>query len=146
MTFADDLARDAAFRTSVRCVWTGTDFTPANLDIDHAFPWAAWPCGDLWNLLPAHRRVNQQQKRDLLPSEAALRRARISILQWRDAAYLDRQDAVPVQFTEEAQASLPGLPGLEQKTSPEEVFAAMGIQRLRLRLDQGVLEWAGQGS
>jgi hypothetical protein len=26
---------------------------------------------------------------------------------------------------------------------PEAVFAAMGLQRLRLRLDQGVPEWAG---
>jgi HNH endonuclease len=64
----------------VRCVWTGAELTPASLDIDHAFPWAAWSCSDLWNLLSAHRRVNQHQKRDLLPSEAVLQRARDPIL------------------------------------------------------------------
>jgi tripartite-type tricarboxylate transporter receptor subunit TctC len=35
------------------------------LDIDHCLPWSAWPCGDLWNLLPASPRVNQHLKRDL---------------------------------------------------------------------------------
>ena len=49
----------------------------------------------------------------------------------------------PVRFSEEARASLPGLHGPKQATAPEEVFAAMGLQRLRLRLDQGVPEWLG---
>jgi len=87
--------------------------------------------------------VNQHRKRDLLPSDAALRRARESILRWWDTAYLDRQDSVPGRFSEEAQASLPGLRGAEPPASPKEVFAAMDIQRLRLRLDQNVPEWAG---
>jgi hypothetical protein len=128
---------------SVRCVWTGTDLTPENLDIDHAFPWTAWPCGDLWNLVPAHRRVNQHRKRDLLPSESILRQARDAILGWWDAAYLTGRDVLPVRFSEEACASLPGLRGSGQIAAPEEVFAAMGLQRLRLRLDQGVPEWSG---
>jgi HNH endonuclease len=127
----------------VRCVWTDADLSPANLDIDHAFPWTAWPCSDLWNLLPAHRRVNQHQKRDRLPSEAILRRARDGILQWWEAAYLNRQDTMATRFSEEAKASLPGLRRPEQDASPEAVFTAMGLQRLRLRLDQGVPEWSG---
>jgi SAM-dependent methyltransferase len=127
----------------VRCVWTGVDLSLASLDIDHALPWAAWPCGDLWNLLPAHRRVNQHQKRDRLPSEAILQRAHDGILHWWDAAYLNRQDTVATRFSEEAKASLPGLRGPGQDASPEEIFTAMGLQRLRLRLDQGVPEWFG---
>jgi hypothetical protein len=153
MTWADPERDVAVSRTisltmlqsghPVRCVWTGADLTPASLDIDHAFPWAAWPCGDLWNLLPAHRRVNQQQKRDLLPSDAMLQRARTAILRWWEAAYLIRQDALPRRFAEEARASLPGLDDAGQDASPEAVFAAMGLQRLRLHLDQGVPEWTG---
>jgi hypothetical protein len=50
---------------------------------------------------------------------------------------------MPVRFSEEAQASLPGLRAPGQGLLPEAVFAAMGLQRLRLRLDQGVPEWAG---
>jgi len=38
------------------CVWTGRSLSVDILDIDHCFPWAAWPCDDLWNLLPTHRK------------------------------------------------------------------------------------------
>jgi hypothetical protein len=75
------LSRDIALKAmhqgqTVLCVWTGQRLQPTTLDIDHCLPWAAWPCSDLWNLLPAHRRVNQHLKRDRLPSVGALQRAR----------------------------------------------------------------------
>ncbi len=41
----------------LHCVWTGQRLNAATLDIDHCLPWAAWSCSDLWNLVPAHRRV-----------------------------------------------------------------------------------------
>ena len=153
MTWADPARDVSAARSislamlgagrSVRCVWSNAALTPGNLDIDHAFPWTAWPCGDLWNLMPAHRQVNQHRKRDHLPSETVLRQARAAILHWWEGAYLNRIDAMPLRFAEEARASLPGLSGPEQDASPDDVFTAMGLQRLRLRLDQGVPEWAG---
>lgn len=70
------VARAAALRlmhsgSAVHCVWTGKRLTAETLDMDHAFPWTAWPCDDLWNLLPAARSVNQRLKRDLLPSASA---------------------------------------------------------------------------
>jgi SAM-dependent methyltransferase len=54
------VARAAGLRlmesgTSVHCVWTGKRLSTETLDMDHAFPWSAWPCDDLWNLLPAAR-------------------------------------------------------------------------------------------
>ena len=65
------LAREEADRLMaagpLHCVWTGRRLSRRNLDIDHCFPWAIWPCGDLWNLMPAHRQVNQHEKRNLLP-------------------------------------------------------------------------------
>jgi hypothetical protein len=39
----------------VHCVWTGQRLRANTLDIDHCLPWTAWPCGALWNLLPAHQ-------------------------------------------------------------------------------------------
>jgi hypothetical protein len=130
---------------SLHCIWSGRRLEPATLDIDHCFPWTTWPCGDLWNLLPAHRQVNQHQKRDRLPSEVALRRSRDAILGWWSAGYLTEIDPVlSLRFGEEARASLPaldnstsGLPGAE------DVFTAMNLQRLRLRQDQQVPEWEG---
>jgi len=47
-------------------VWTGESLTERNLDIDHCMPWSAWPCEDLWNLMPVDRSVNQRLKRHRL--------------------------------------------------------------------------------
>jgi hypothetical protein len=49
--------------SGLRCVWSGRTLDAQSLDMDHCLPWSARPCGDLWNLLPAHRVVNQHQKR-----------------------------------------------------------------------------------
>ena len=65
------VARDVALARlgrgeRLQCVWSGRPLLDATLDIDHCLPWSAWPCGDLWNLMPAHRRTNQREKRDML--------------------------------------------------------------------------------
>jgi hypothetical protein len=118
----------------------GKALTAATLDIDHLFPWSARPCGDLWNLLPAHRMVNQRHKRDRLPSAAALAGAEERIVSWWQAAYLNTQDRLlPARFGHEAAASLPGLG--PQADQPEPVYTAVGLQRMRLHYDQQVPEW-----
>lgn len=131
---------------ALHCVWSGRRLEPATLDIDHCLPWAAWPCGDLWNLLPAHRRVNQHEKRDRLPGDERLRGAAEPIQGWWRRAYLDEGGNVllPRRFVDEARASLPGLGGVVQP-APGEVFAALRAQRLRLRHDQQVPEWVASG-
>lgn len=124
----------------LRCVWTGRSLTALTLDIDHMFPWAAWPCSDLWNLLPTDRNVNQRLKRDRLPSAAALSRAGSRIIGWWQQAYLDEIDSnVSRQFVQEARASLPTFSTSELS----DVFAAVTLQRIRLRHDQQVPEWDG---
>jgi hypothetical protein len=48
------------------------------------------------------------------------------------------------RFTEEARASLPGRSGeATLPAHPNAVFAAISLQRLRLRHDQQVPEWGG---
>jgi hypothetical protein len=121
------------------CVWTGQSLTRVTLDIDHMFPWTAWPCSDLWNLLPAHRTVNQRLKRDRLPSASTLSRAKDEIIRWWRQAYLDTETPLPDQFLQEARATLPTLSTVE----PEEVFDRVCLQRIRLRHDQQVPEWSG---
>ena len=94
------------------------------------------------DLLGLGERVNQHEKRDRLPSGEALHRAADGIFEWWDAAYLVPGDLVlPRRFGEEACASLPGLSGLDGIPGNDEVLAAVALQRLRLRRDQGVLEW-----
>jgi hypothetical protein len=105
------------------------------------FPWAVWPCSDLWNLLPTHREVNQKFKRDRLPSAAALARAEIRIIGWWQQAYLGKTDTqLPDQFLQEARTSLPAF----STAAPGDIFASVTLQRIRLRPDQQVPEWGGR--
>ncbi len=64
------------------CVWSGKRLGENMLDMDHCLPWSVWSCSDLWNLMPAHRRVNQNKKRDLLPSDLVMDAAQDRILDW----------------------------------------------------------------
>lgn len=136
-------ARQAAERLlrsgrSLRCVWTGVPLPAHRLDIDHCLPWSAWPCGDLWNLMPASRQVNQVLKRDRLPSASALKRSREHILAWWEVAWL-ADEAMADRFAREAAAALP----VTNASSPEEVFSGLEWRRLRLQQDQQMVEWPG---
>jgi SAM-dependent methyltransferase len=128
----------------LRCVWSGTRLTTQNMDIDHCFPWSAWPCDDLWNLLPSTRAVNQRQKRDQLPSAASLAAARERIENWWSAGYSLATDVQTAgRFFLEARTSLPLIGGGEGPLDTDEVFDAVGIQRLRLKENQQIPEWRG---
>jgi SAM-dependent methyltransferase len=128
---------------AVTCVWSGKKLAAGSLDIDHCLPWSAWPCGDLWNLLPAAPAVNRHGKRERIVTGAALAQARPLIMDWWRAAYLEAEPALRSRFTEEAQTTLPilrtGAPDLD------ELFLALDFRRLRLRQDTQVAEWAGLG-
>ncbi|RKK01701.1 hypothetical protein EBE87_26930 [Pseudoroseomonas wenyumeiae] len=115
----------------LHCVWTGRALAQENLDIDHLFPWSAWPCGDLWNLLPAHRLVNQRLKRDRLPAASTLAQAEEGIRGWWQEAYLAPEDPLlPGRCAQEARASLPEPSGMTAEASPlETVFTAVGLQQ-----------------
>lgn len=122
------------------CVWTGTRLRERNLDIDHCFPWSAWPCDDLWNLLPAQRTVNQHKKRELLPDDPTLRGASDRIMGWWESAYRS-ESVLDERFRLEALARLPTLDGSDFDLT--DVFDAMSLQRLRLARDQRIPEWNG---
>ena len=139
-------------------MWSGNPLTKATLNIDHCFPWSAWPCGDLWNLLPASCNVNQRQKRSKLPADLALRRAKDRIIDWWDAGYVRTGDRLLTeQFALEASATLPTLDlktgNLEDQLAGarlhhllEDIFSAVSLQRLRLSNDQQIPEWEGPAS
>lgn len=140
---------------SLRCVWSDRRLNRKNLDIDHCFPWSTWPCSDLWNLVPSSRNVNQREKRDKLPADLVLRRAKERIIGWWDAGYVRTDDRLLTeQFALEASATLPTLDlsssnlegvlaGGRLHRLLEDVFSAVSLQRLRLSNDQRVPEWQG---
>src|SRR5690606_7511501 len=124
----------------MRCAWSGKRLTTANLDIDHCFPWSAWPCSDLWNLLPVRREVNSR-KGARLPDAVTLQSAAERIIEWWHEGYRQAENPrVGERFVREAAATLPTL-----GTAPpelEDVFEAVNLKRLRLKHDQRVPEWS----
>lgn len=121
----------------VECVWTGRTLKVAGLDIDHCLPWSAWPCGDLWNLAPCDRRVNQHEKRDRLPSAAMFAESRDRIIGWWERAYLT-DAALGQRFRREVAAALPVIGGDDLA----DIYSGLDWRRLRLLQDQRVPEWS----
>ena len=122
---------------SVHCVWTGKRLREASFDVDHCMPWAAWPCGDLWNLMPAHPSVNRNSKRHRLPAAGTLERSAERILEWWDRAW-HRNEGTRGRFLIEAKASLPMLP---EQPDLHSVFAGVQDRRFVIKADHGVEEW-----
>ena len=128
--------RDQGF---LYCVWTGKSLKKRKYDIDHCFPFAAWPCNDLWNLLPSHYEVNRQ-KSDSLPSPDALDSARPLILDWWHSAYR-RDIRLKATFEDEARSALPATGLGEGGFTLESVFDGLMFQQLVLKRDQQLREW-----
>lgn len=149
------------------CIWSGDRITEINqVDVDHCFPFTAWPCDDMWNLMPAKRSINNQ-KRDKLVTLDLLRRRESQIGDWWENAYRDRRFVHrAVRFEQEARATLPIEERRPAETTPgsglafeydnrfvpehgaetlstDAILEAMRYQRLRLHQDQQLPEWDG---
>ncbi|CAH0304880.1 Ubiquinone biosynthesis O-methyltransferase [Massilia sp. Bi118] len=120
----------------VYCVWSGARLRDV-YDVDHCFPFAAWPCGDAWNLMPAARQINIQ-KSNRLVTQAALERASETIGEWWREAFLTQGEGLRRQFFLEASQTLPIL---VNSPEPADVIDAMKVHRIRLSKDQGLRPW-----
>ncbi|WP_304619602.1 class I SAM-dependent methyltransferase [Paracoccus sediminilitoris] len=139
VTFARRVAADVMASGKLFCVWSGRRLSETVIDIDHCLPWSAWPCDDLWNLLPAHPQINRHSKRDRLPSADALEASQERIFDWCRRAWLHRENTA-TRFYTEARASLPMLPETGGELSA--VFSGIQARRFTLRADQQVIEWS----
>ena len=126
---------------AIQCVWSGRTLSATALDIDHCLPWSAWPCSDLWNLLPSFPAVNRHNKRELIITGAALTEAKTRILAWWEQTYVVGNSIVSARFSEEARSTLPIL--RDGSASLEDLFQALDFRRLRLRQDTQAAEWGG---
>ena len=120
------------------CVWTGRRLRD-DFDVDHCFPFAAWPCNDLWNLLPSSPTANRR-KGDLLPAPEALEQARQRMLEWWDLAYL-RDTALAARFEDESRSALPTSIAEDGAVTPDSLFEGVMIQQMVLKGDQQLAEW-----
>ena len=123
---------------SLYCVWTGKSLVRA-FDIDHCFPFTAWPCNDLWNLLPSNRQINSS-KSSKLPSLDALEFARERLLDWWNFAYV-RDARLKETFEDEARSALPATEHSERTVTLESVFDGLMFQQMVLKRDQQLREW-----
>lgn len=92
----EDARRVYAALPSKECVWSGAALGQA-FDVDHVLPFSLWRNNDLWNLLPAARRVNRE-KADRLPTCNLLKRRRDTIVSY----WADMHQAKPIRFNNEA--------------------------------------------
>ena len=121
---------------TVYCVWTGKKLSTLRFEIDHCMPWAAWPCGDLWNLMPTSPTVNRK-KSHRLPAARTLERSSERILDWWNRAWPEGAEHWE-RFLTEAKASLPMLP---KEPDLYSVFAGVLDRRFSIKANQGVEEW-----
>ncbi len=126
----------------VHCVWSGQRLTQSNIDIDHCFPFAAWPCGDLWNLMLANKTINQHQKRDKLVTARSLEAARERILEWWHIAFLaESENNMGQRFVSEAAASLPMKSVGEVNDVPQSIFTGLTVKRASLKSNLLFADW-----
>lgn len=88
----------------IRCVWTGKKIgSLTETNIDHLIPFSVWKNNDLWNLLPATPKVNNQ-KRDKIPSPDIIERQKNLILDYWEIIYENQTN----RFQKEMQVALLG--------------------------------------
>ncbi len=122
------------------CVWSGKKLSTSRMDIDHCFPYSAWPCDDLWNLMPALRTLNQKDKRDKLPSRDRLLKSKELIQRWWHKAYVAAGiGEIEKRFFDEASASLSF--GAAKESSLEDIFDSVMLQQINLKSNQQVPIW-----
>jgi SAM-dependent methyltransferase len=130
------------------CIWSGKKLTEKSLDIDHCFPWAAWPCDDLWNLFPTNGTINRN-KRDKLPSSKVLLQSSERMMEWWNSAFIKNENQpIRRRFFVEAQGTLVMNANWNIKIQPlerslETLFNALSLKRVSLKTDQGIEEWEG---
>lgn len=126
---------------TIHCVWSGKPLSARSLDIDHCFPFSAWPCSDLWNLLPASRHVNQREKKNKLVSLARLGRARETVMDWWMRAWAKPDSVWRPRFIGEALASLPIEAGGAAEPDLNDVYEGVQVRRAVLQQNQRLPEW-----
>jgi hypothetical protein len=122
--------------------WSGRRLINHSLDVDHCLAWSAWPCGDQWNLMPAHRSINRKEKRARLPSDRVRRTAQDRILHWWEAGFIAANHLLAQRFWLAANSGLPSM--RIAVTSKSDPFDALCLQRMRPKHDQQVPEWGGE--
>jgi len=136
VTERDTQASRGIFSNSpgLECVWTGVRLNDT-FDMDHVIPFSLWRNNDLWNLLPAHPKVNNR-KRDMLPARELLHSRRDIII-----GYWGRiRDYSPSRFENEYRK----MTGTPFNTNwQNSLFSSVSEAVEITALQRGVERWGG---
>jgi hypothetical protein len=91
-----------------------------NYDVDHVLPYSVWFNNDLWNMLPADRILNQQKKKNKVPSPELIEKRADVIKSYWDQ-YMQQW---PIQFKSQLEVSLTGA------NIPQEKLIGAAIESL----------------
>lgn len=137
---ATALARQIYLEQGVdRCVWSGRPLARERLVVDHVIPFALWGNNDLWNLLPADRRVNGE-KSDKLPAAGLLMERKTDVLhRW---AML--RESVPAAFDLHASRLLGRAPS-GPLAWQDELFGCLRQAIELTAMQRGIERWTPSG-
>jgi phage repressor protein C with HTH and peptisase S24 domain len=121
------------------CVWSDKIIT-VKFDVDHAIPFALWKNNDLWNLLPADPKVNNQ-KRDKLPSHDLLLARKDCIVDYWEKMY----EAFENRFEFES-SKFAGKHAFETKNWENKLFAALTEATEITAIQRGIVRWEPEGA
>jgi SAM-dependent methyltransferase/SOS-response transcriptional repressor LexA len=118
------------------CVWTKTVLTEQPFAVDHAIPFSLWHNNDLWNLLPADAKANNEKRDRLVSREALLSSREVIIDCWQKMHH-----AMPARFDIELNRTLFGRNHAEaQWESP--AFSAFAEAVETVAIQRGVERWS----
>ncbi len=118
------------------CVWTQKKLIK-HFEVDHLIPFSVWRNNNLWNLLPASRKANNQ-KRDKIPSVPLLERQKDQILYYWTRLFNDYPD----RFSRELTFSLLGETAIKEDW-PSMAFESLVNNCIYLSEERGYEIWDG---
>jgi len=129
------LARDIYLRLpDLQCVWSEKYIKSNSLEVDHALPYSLWHNNQLWNLLPAHKTINNQ-KSNFIPSPEFLKTRREAIVYCWSQLRSNEQEV----FEYEVDRTLGGF---NNKTWEEQLFVHMKSKAEQGIYTRGVKPWS----
>jgi hypothetical protein len=105
-----ELSRDVAVARSIflnletlNCVYTNKSLTNSRFDVDHLIPFTLWHNNDLWNLLPADQKVNNNKRDKVIRLETLHKCEERIVYYWRI-----QRTTYPERFQNEVSRTLLG--------------------------------------
>lgn len=137
-----ELSRDVAVAKSIfqnletlHCVYTNKSLSGSRFDVDHLIPFSLWHNNDLWNLLPADQKVNNNKRDKIIRQETLQKCEERIVYYWRI-----QNKAQPERFQNEISRTLLGT-RLPSGNWEKPVLSALSEAIEMVAIQRGVERW-----